>query len=275
MSIKESFPSFSSVYHEAVREVMALVPTDLSAIAKHNAGWRTGNFDPRKYLINSEIRYRHALDAIKAAGAHSILDVGGFLAAFPLALSRLGFSVAIAEKFSYYDHALDRVADLLVANGIRVIDADFTENVDQLPPAALGFDAVTCMAVAEHLAHTPRFLLENIAEALCPDGTLIFEVPNLAFWPRRAAFLLKGVSVHSPIADVYHSAVPFTGHHREYTLADARYVLRESGFLICGEKAFNYSLNTSSPMQIFKYLPAFLFKEWAEVLMLTAVKRPE
>jgi 2-polyprenyl-3-methyl-5-hydroxy-6-metoxy-1,4-benzoquinol methylase len=272
MNDREHTQSFSSIYREAVREVIALLPPDLSGIAKHNVGWRTGKFDPCQYLLDSEVRYLRALQAINSEKAHTVLDVGGFLAAFPLALSRMGFSVAIAEKFGYYDHALDKVAEHLTSNGVRVIDADFTEAGGALPAAGTRFDAVTCMAVAEHLAHTPRFLLENIHSALRTEGTLVFEVPNLAYWPRRAAFFIKGSSVHSPIADVYHSAVPYTGHHREYTLSDARYVVRESGFTIISEQTFNYSINSTNPFNVLKYLPAFLLKEWAEVIMLSCRK---
>jgi hypothetical protein len=99
-------------------------------------------------------------------------------------------------------------------------------------------------------------------------GALVFEVPNLAYWPKRFAFFVRGETVHAPIDEVYHSAVPFTGHHREYTLHDARYVVRHSGFEISEELAFNYTVQRNRPLQLLKYLPAFLFNEWAEVFML-------
>lgn len=259
---------FSSTYRAAVREIMASVPADLSAIAKHNAGWRAGNFDPRQYLLDSETRYLRALRVIESAGAENVLDVGGFLAAFPLALKRLGLAVSVAEKFGYYDHALDGVADCLKSNGIEVIDRDFTEPGADVETIASRFDVVTCMAVAEHLAHTPRHLLENIRTVLKPGAALVFEVPNLAYWPRRFAFFFKGKTVLSPVDEVYHSAVPFTGHHREYTLADARYVVSQAGFQIVSESCFNYSIDTGSIWNLLRYAPAFLFKEWSEVILL-------
>ncbi len=97
---------------------MAVMPSDLSALAKHNVGWRSGSFDPRQYLLDSETRYLRAARALRAAGARSVLDVGGFLGAFPLTLQRLGFSVSIAEKFGYYDRALDGVSERLTSNGV-------------------------------------------------------------------------------------------------------------------------------------------------------------
>lgn len=262
--------SFLKTYRQAVGEIVELIPTDLSAIAKHNLGWASGGFD--QYLRDSEARYGRALRAIRGAGGNRILDVGGFLAAFPLALQRCGYQVAIAEKFGYYGGALDGIADCLRRNGIEVIDIDFTEAGADLAAVHERFDCATCMAVAEHLAHTPRPLLENIRSALRPGGGLVFEVPNIAFWPRRFSFFFRGNTVLSPIEHVYHSAIPFTGHHREYTLADARYVVGEAGFSIVAEQTFNYSIDTTKPMQVLKYLPALTFKEWAELILLDCRK---
>ena len=259
---------FSTTYRQAVQEIMACVPADQAAIAKHNVGWRSGNFDPKQYLLRSETRYLRALNLLRSAGGKSVLDVGGFLAVFPLTLRRLGFSVSIAEKFGYYDHALDRVADCLKANGIEVLDIDFTEPGNSVAAITSRFDAVTCMAVAEHLAHTPRHLLENIRTVLEPGGALVFEVPNLAFWTMRFAFFFKGATVLSPVDEVYHSAVPYTGHHREYTLADARYVVGQAGFEIVSEETFNYSIDAGSIWNLLRYAPAYLFKEWSEVILL-------
>ncbi|MDH4377719.1 MAG: methyltransferase domain-containing protein [Ramlibacter sp.] len=270
---KEDEKRFLNIYRECLEEVASLLPADMAGVAKHNPGWTSERFDVKDYLKRSETRYIRALRAIRAAGAKSVLDVGGFLAAFPLALSRIGYTVAIAEKFGYYDHALDGIAHHLSKNGVQVIDADFTEEKLGLEGPPPLFDAVTCMAVAEHLAHTPRFLLANIASALRPGGALVFEVPNLAFWPRRASFFLKGTTVHSPIADVFHSAIPFTGHHREYTLSDMRYVLAKSGFEIVSEETFNYSIDTSSLLQVLKNFPAFIVKDCAELILASGRKR--
>lgn len=264
--------TFSAAYKDVVNEIMTLMPNDLSAIAKHNIGWRSGNFDPKQYLLDSEARYLRVLPMLLSSHAEHILDVGGFMAAFPLALKRLGFKVSIAEKFGYYSHALDAIAEHLKANGIEVIDMDFTEPGNDMSGLSSRYDAVTCMAVAEHLAHTPKNLLENIRECLKPGGTFIFEVPNLAFWPRRFSFFFKGHSVLSPIAEVYHSAIPFTGHHREYTLEDARYVVNEAGFRIASEQTFNYSIDTGNLLDKIKYAPALLFKEWAEIILLDCRK---
>jgi len=259
---------FDRLYQESVTDVMARMPDDWSAFASHNAGWRKGHFDAEGYLRASVERYWRAWRILSGAGGRSVLDVGGFLAAFPLTLKRLGYEVAIAERYDYYGTAIDGIAAHVRASGIEVIDVDFTEPNAASRAVEGRFDAVTCMAVAEHLAHSPRILMENIRNALKPNGALVFEVPNLAFWPKRYAFLVRGASVLAPMAEVYHSAVPFTGHHREYTFEDARYVVNEAGFEIVRESGFNYGFDTRPLFNRIKYAPAFLFKEWAEVILL-------
>lgn len=259
---------FSKIYRQAVAELAERFPTDLSAISVHNSGWQSGRFDPVKYLLDSEVRYWRAYEILGREKAGTILDVGGFLGAFPLAMQRLGMEVTIAEKFGYYGTALDDVRRHLEGNGVEVIDIDFTEPSSEMGRLADRFDGVTCMAVAEHLAHSPKVLMENIRHVLKPGGSLIFEVPNLAFWPNRFSLFFKGKTIMSPIADVYHSAVPFTGHHREYTLDDARYVVSEGGYGIVEEDTYNYSIDTSDVWQMIKFAPAFLFNKWAEVLLI-------
>jgi SAM-dependent methyltransferase len=260
---------FEGLYQQCVAEVVERMPEDWSSFASHNIGWRKNAFDAEGYLRMSVERYWRAYRILAVAGARSAIDVGGFLAAFPLALARLGFDVAVAERYGYYGTAIDRIAEHLRNNRVRVIDADLTSSAAIDRVAIPGrFDAATCMAVAEHLADSPRCLMENIRSALKPGGALVFEVPNLAFWPKRYAFFVRGESMLAPISDVYHSEVPFTGHHREYSLADARYVVGEAGFEIVGEETFNYGFDARGLWIRLKYAPAFLFKEWAEVIML-------
>jgi SAM-dependent methyltransferase len=260
--------AFAEIYRRSVSEIVARMPEDWSAFSKHNIGWRKGSFDAHGYLRASEARYWRAFRALAGDRVRSVLDVGGFLAAFPLTLRRLGLEVAIAERFDYYGTAIDAIADHVRGSGVAVIDADFSEAAPGIAAVDGRFDAVSCMAVAEHLAHSPRCLMENVRAALPPGGTLVFEVPNLAFWPKRFAFFARGETVLAPISEVYHSAIPFTGHHREYTFADARYVVREGGFEIVAETGFNYGFDTGSVFNRLKYLPAFLLKEWAEVILL-------
>lgn len=266
------FDTFRGIYRQAVAEVLARMPQDWSALSRHNVGWSKDRFDCAGYLTNSLQRYWRAYRIIARLGAASVLDAGGFLAAFPLTLRRLGFRVALAEHYAYYGSAMDAIAELASASGIVVVDADLTEPTANLAALQGGFDAVTCMAVAEHLAHSPRALLVNLRAALRPGGTLVFEVPNIAFWPKRFAFFVRGQTVLAPIEDVYHSAVPFTGHHREYTLEEARFVVREAGFEVVSEQTFNYGFDSNSWWNRIKYAPALLWPTWAELILLECIR---
>src|SRR5829696_6895041 len=93
--------AFSSAYRGAVREIVPfLTPDRLAVMARHNPGWRPGRFEPAKYLETSEVRYATALEMFQRHARPSrervrFLDIGGFLGAFPLALSRLGMQVTI------------------------------------------------------------------------------------------------------------------------------------------------------------------------------------
>ena len=47
--------------------------------------------------------------------------------------------------------------------------------------------------------------------------------------------------MHPPLRDVYDAAIPFTGHHREYTAAELRELIGWSGLELSGETAYNYT----------------------------------
>ena len=265
---------FSSAYQSSVKEIISLLPEDWSSFSKHNIDWQQDTFDAKKYLIDSEIRYQKALNHFIENKCTKILDVGGFLAAFPLTMAKLGFSVSVAEKFAYYETALDGIADYLTKNNIDIIDCDFTTPIEDISDhITRQFDGLSCMAVAEHLAHSPKPLMDNIYQATSIKGHLVFEVPNIAFWPHRYSLFFRGHTVHPNIKSVYHSSIPFTGHHREYTLDDARYVLTEGGFSIQNEDYFNYALDDLNMLQQFYMLPARLFRRCAGIIMLHAIKK--
>ena len=74
-----------------------------------------------------------------------------------------GFPVTLSEKFAYYYGAFDDLRGFLEGEGIEVWDEDLTEPLD--PPRAERFELVTALAILEHLASTPRPLMENLAGA--------------------------------------------------------------------------------------------------------------
>lgn len=240
---------FRDVYRGAVADVLPFLgPEKLVGLALHNPGWGPDRHDVRQYLTASVTRYVHVLELFGRSGGRleglEALDVGGFMGALPLALVRMGVRVTLTERYDYYDGAFDDLRDHLIAAGVEIWDLDLTERVEL--PAGRRFGLVTNLALLEHLAHTPRVVMENMAAVLEPDGRLLLEVPNLAYWPKRLD-LLAGRTVHPPLRDVYVAREPFTGHHREYTRHDLEELFELSDFRLERIVSFNYTVSEIPP----------------------------
>lgn len=235
--------AFRRVYQQAVDDILPfLTPDRLAVVARHNPGWQPDKFNHEAYLRTSEVRYIAALDiyASHASPPDQLrtLEVGGFMAAFPLALTRIGVQSTLSEKYGYYYGAFDDLRDFITAEGVDVWDLDLTEPVKPFPSER--FDIVTAMAIIEHLAHSPRVLLEQCRNLLDAGGRLVLDTPNLGYWPTRIG-ALRGRSPMAPIEHVFHADIPFTGHHREYTEAELRAVIEWSGMRVEALSTCNYS----------------------------------
>jgi SAM-dependent methyltransferase len=271
---------FEREYVRAVDDVLRfLTPERQALIAKHDLSLHPDRYDMGAYLTQSRLRYAQAIEMI---GRHhdwaqplTLLDVGGFMASFPLALARLGVEATLAEKYGYYYGAFDDLRDYLIQNGVRVWDVDFSDPGEKFPDGR--FAAITNMAMIEHLAHTPRPLLENIHSRLLDTGHFLIEVPNIAYWPKRIA-ALRGNTVHGDIEFVYRAAAPFMGHHREYTRDELERVLAWSGYDVEDLITINYSWNYhADPVRNLYYAvlyewPMRRFESCREVIMAVARK---
>ena len=228
---------FRRTYLESVEDILRFWTPQMQAeIARHNRGWR--NLDFAGYLRQSEIRYQVATRALLQAGPlRSLCDVGGFFGAFPLTLRRLGVDVAMTEALRYYSQSFSPLFSFLRTEGVDIIDRDPFE---QESTGMRRFDAVTAMAVIEHYPHSLQRFLGFMRSIAAPGGHLLLEVPNIAYWPRRWA-LMRGHSPLSSIEDVYESAVPFIGHHHEFTMDELRRIAALAGLQLVSEQQFNYS----------------------------------
>jgi SAM-dependent methyltransferase len=276
---------FREQYRRAVGDVGAFItPERQMVIARHNLGLHPDHTDLRAYLGHSERRYLNVVEMFNdqrpaaAAEGPSVLDVGGFLGAFPLALSRCGFDVTLVEEFDYYYGAFDDLKSFLEGEGVHVWAADFTQPLEHDPRRSYGL--ITNLAMMEHLPSSPKVLLENIRRCMDEDSTLFVEVPNIAYWPNRLK-ALRGQSIHPAVELMYASAPPFLGHHREYTVAELRDVLAWAGFEVRATDVFNYSLSLSeggSYARLYTLLvylwPTLLFENCREVILSAAVLSP-
>lgn len=114
-------------------------------IAIHCLCLHPDRHDLRTYLTASIHRYANVIGLLNRHSTISpdelrILEVGGFLGAFPLALARLGVPVALVEEYDYYGGALDGLKTFLENESISILSADFTTHEVQFeasPPSPL------------------------------------------------------------------------------------------------------------------------------------------
>lgn len=271
---------FRSAYRQAVREIAPFLTWERQvAIARHNLGLHPDRHDLLTYLRASERRYLRAVDRFNEHSGTTehqptVLDVGGFLGAFPLALARTGAKVTLVEEYGYYGGALDDLKHFLEREGVTIWPADFTQPVPARPSDR--FSLVTNMAMLEHLPSSPRQLMDNLRASVEDLGTLIVEVPNIAYWPNRLR-ALRGESIHQEFELYYASDPPFMGHHREYAVEELRALLGWSGFDVQAIDLHSYSLSLRSGSLLDRFYvfgvylwPTLLFRNCREVIMATA-----
>lgn len=194
------------------------------------------------YLRQSTIRVFHLIEQLNALGVRrgSVLEVGSLFGQFAVTLRQLGFEVTVVDRYRAYEGAFDGYTGFMRSAGIRVVETDRTDENALI--GALGqFDVVICMAVIEHIPDTPRELLRALASHVVPGGVLALDTPNIAsYWKRKA--LAQGLSIHQPIENQFFCAIPYEGHHREYTAAEMEWMLQQVGCRRIRTSLFDYNL---------------------------------
>jgi len=173
-------------------------------------------FAVEKYLLPQEESLR-------------FLDIGMSMGVVACAASRLGMLASGCDYLNNREHPV--LAPIREKFGVAY--ADYDASTDDLPYADGSFDIVNCNAMIEHLHTSPKRMLLEVLRVLRPGGVFIVTNPNIAALHNRVQLLFGG-SVHASIEDWYHNpnwARPkFTGHVREYSARELRYVLQQAGF---------------------------------------------
>jgi len=99
--------------------------------------------------------------------------------------------------------------------------------------------------IAAHYPHSLKIAMGNIISLLKPGGSVHIEVPNIAYFPKRMAFL-SGRSPLVPIEDIYQSKIPYIGHHHEFTLSELRKLASLANLEIERELSYNCSIDTGT-----------------------------
>ena len=225
----------------ATTSVLAAVAgIDLEGLAAQSPSLK--GYDWTGYLRCSRSRVDRVQRALRQhtpAGGR-VLDFGSYFGNFSLALSAMGFRVDAVDSYLRYGDALAGAVALQQSSGISV--HDFAAVGHDLHGLGRGeYDAVLCGGVIEHIAHTPRLLLETVSSMLKPGGVLVLDTPNLGYLYKRLA-LLEGRSIFPPITDQYFTEIPFEGHHREYIPSELEWMLRAVGHEVLSVETFNYSV---------------------------------
>jgi 2-polyprenyl-3-methyl-5-hydroxy-6-metoxy-1,4-benzoquinol methylase len=170
-----------------------------------------------------------------------VLDFGAYFGNTALMCRAAGFEVEAIDAYREYQPAFDECVSLMTTRGVIVRDfAEAGLNFDHLPGGY--YDAVLCLGVVEHIPHTPRLILESVDRMLKPGGFLVLDTPNIAYLYNRQR-LERGQSIMPPIEAQYYSELPFEGHHREYTVAEVQWMLKQLQHDVASVETFNYSLN--------------------------------
>jgi 2-polyprenyl-3-methyl-5-hydroxy-6-metoxy-1,4-benzoquinol methylase len=239
--IAREFPAeFPAAWSAVEKVVAACAGVELASLARRSPGLR--GYDWSAYLRCSVVRMVRALHALRERGVAGgrVLDFGSYFGNFSLMGAAAGYVVDALDSYEEYGAALAPFVRLLRQAGAQVCDfAAAGPDLTGLPAA--GYDAVLCMGVIEHIPHTPRPVLEAIHRALKPGGLLVLDTPNLAYLYNRQK-LARGDSLLCPMALQYYTELPYEGHHREYTLAEVRWMLEQVGHEVLTLETFCYSI---------------------------------
>jgi len=169
-----------------------------------------------------------------------ILDVGSYFGNFSLFCSKLGHSVDAVDSYTAYGDCFDFVLKKFSENRINIYEfSDVGYDLKGIQKES--YDVVLCLGVIEHVPHSPKPLMDALLWVLKTGGHLILETPNLAYLYNRRK-LMKGESIYPPLQSQYFTEIPFQGHHREYTINEIRWILKENNFSDIFLDAYLYSL---------------------------------
>jgi 2-polyprenyl-3-methyl-5-hydroxy-6-metoxy-1,4-benzoquinol methylase len=235
---KVSFKEFRLIYNKHLKELNNFWNKDMqSKIAKHNIGW-SQPYSFKSYLELSVKRFYIAYKEIPS-NVKTCCDIGGFWGIYPLVLKELGYEVTMTEALKYYDESFDQIFNYVSSNGVEIIDIDpFETEINRQ------FDYISIMAVLEHIPFSLEFFMGNIKNSMNELGYLYIEVPNVAYYYKRKN-LLKGVSPLPKIETIYFSAIPFLGHHHEYSMRELKKLIELANLTEVNNFAYNYSITPS------------------------------
>lgn len=203
-----------------------------------------GEFEYLDNLKESYIRTIHDIVTYTQPDSSiKVLEIGAFFGIVSIGLSRLGYQVYATDIAEYITNK--KLQHKLDENNIKYNSCNLRSY--SLPYSDEAFDIVIMCEVLEHLNFNPLPLLKEINRIEKLTGLFYLSLPNLTSLRNRIK-LLKGKSIHNPIADYFYQLADNTNmtiglHWREYTTAEVKEILESLGFSIDKQYYFSSSDN--------------------------------
>jgi len=203
------------------------------------------NHDFNRYLFSLEIIM--GLDNVKGK---KLLDFGTGIGLMPLALNKLGL---ISEGLEYYifpdrNNEMFGISDidnlLFLWKRLEIIVHNYSLFDESLRDKIGTFDIILSEATIEHIKD-PKDFFKQCRSLLSSGGYLLVTTPNIATLIKRLRFLF-GKTTNWPIKDFFIEGDNFTGHWREYTKEELKYMAFKSDFKVVKFDTKNVYINFKS-----------------------------
>lgn len=171
---------------------------------------------------------KHILNRSPEGAFPSLLDVGAQVGSLAVYAAQFGCRVAAVDYGAY----AKMYQPIALARGVDYQECDL--GAGRLPFGDCQFDFVSYTDVLEHHSFSSKRVLRELHRVLVPGGQLILLTPNHASIYNRCKLLL-GRSVNDDLDYFFDTCAQdavYDGHHREYTRAEVRTILRRTGFLV-------------------------------------------
>jgi SAM-dependent methyltransferase len=181
----------------------------------------------RAYLEDCFRRLLTTLDLVPRREGR-VLELGANPYFFTMLLKKLRrYNLDLANFFGGHGQNVQRVHNERTGETSEFTYREFNIEEDEFPYEDGQFDGVVYAEILEHLIRDPIAVFAEIHRILKRDGWLIVTTPNVA---RRHNLmrLKRGLNIYDP----YSGYGPYGRHNREYTAAELRELLTNTGFTV-------------------------------------------
>ncbi|HLH42935.1 MAG TPA: methyltransferase domain-containing protein [Bryobacteraceae bacterium] len=199
--------------------------------AESIAAWAPVQDGSREYVESHMSRLQRTLSITPPAGpGDRVLEMGAYLQITPALKTRLGYSEV---RGCYYGASGNRHRRTVTSELGETFECEielFDAEKDSFPYDDGYFATVLCCELLEHLSADPMHMMCEIHRILRPKGSLVLTTPNVTSL-RALAGILQGF--HPQLFSAYlrpKNGVADARHAREYTPAEIRQLLENSGF---------------------------------------------